>query len=302
MRFQGFAVVILMLLALCITSGAVSATEDITVQINGTELDRGHTWRNQDGRITGPITPIIQALGATAKWDQQTKTLSITVTNPWGSLEPYATNWQVIPPYSFDALGPILTVRHHLAKIQYSSLMQPSTLETNPPVLARFEVIKAIPMNLPSDALFTTELRGGTGFLINAVLYWVTLDPKRPVQHSGTGVVRVESPDGDGYGRYGPIPQQVRIETIQYQVVPEDATLITPPDPPHLQVQGVTGTQAVIWGQKGWQVKTQTTLQTNTYTIKPENTVVPLFDVSVQHLSPLERRMGYQPFAFPMPE
>lgn len=178
-------------LALLVGVGiGVSARTTLRVLVNGKEVKMDVPPRLVGGRVVGPIGPIARAMGAEVEWQQDCQTVRIDTGEayPWIQVD-HGLDWGEFP-YSFTALGPILTVRHHLAEIQWASLNQPAV--SSEPVLARFEIIDAFNLDFThvgeagvtgpvlsvarDFAVITARDWEWQGFTVRAILYWVSLD------------------------------------------------------------------------------------------------------------------------------
>jgi len=160
-----------------------SAYTTLRVLVNGKEVKTDVAPRLFKGRVVGPIGPVARAMGAEVEWQQDCQTVRIDTSEeyPWIQVD-HGLNCSE-SPYRFTALGPILTVRHHLAEMQWASLNQPAG--SSEPLLARFEIIDAFNLDIGYGGI-TSALSGvpdfatieweWQGFTVRAILYWVSLD------------------------------------------------------------------------------------------------------------------------------
>lgn len=190
-RFSKSGIVAAFAFAIGLVVGT-AAEEPLRVLVNGEEVRGKLPWHLEEDEVVGPVAPLAEALRADkVRWDPDTHSLWIHYdTSPWMKVERSTTAGSV-GPYSFAALGPVLTLRHYLSLAQWESLNQPPG--SAEPVLARFEIIDALSLAMyphPTDGTPTKRM-GEDGFRLRAILYWVTLDQRggRP-----RGAARIISP------------------------------------------------------------------------------------------------------------
>lgn len=152
-----------------------------------------------------------------------------------GGAQPPAANWPEperggrpeprLGPCDLASLGPVLAVRARLAQRQFESV---ANSQKSREVLARFEVVGAQCLDLVNAVRVATDGLQGCGrqgYRVRAVLCYALLDPQSIAPPTGSLVARWPVPqEGVSVASDGPRFARLRIEVVDYRVVPRNAT------------------------------------------------------------------------------
>lgn len=259
--------------------GAAFGARVIRVTVNGKALPHAG-WDLRNGQVAGPVAPVARALGAQVTWDSSAGTLAIDPPSTWVHInrEP---NWGYNQPFDYTALGPILTVRHAIAGQQWMSLMKPNHAED--PILVRYEIVDAN----SEDMMVPPGTDGKQGFTVLAYLYWAYMDPKQDIPRGGARIlVSTYNGGGEGYMQEGQKIRQMRLDTMFYEVKPNDVKTVTPTDNPLPKTITV---KAIEQGETGWTISRQAVQSSQTFKAGHITIMPPVYDISIQQVRPTAR-------------
>ena len=163
--------------------------------------------------------------------------------SPWIIVEREPSFGRTLP-YDLKALGPILTLRRHLAQVQWSSFEEQNLTS---PLLARFEIVDAYGLGSPPDFVNGVPDHYDAGFIVRAIVYWAYLDAGSQTSRRSTRIVREVLPAG-GIKVYqeGPRIERICIETKDYRVEPNES-----------KRQKKDRIECIIQGETGWRVQAE---------------------------------------------
>jgi hypothetical protein len=284
-------------LGMAVGSGSAARAPDPTtvdVYVNGHPVQMASPARLEDGEVVAPVTPVVEAMGgAVGEWNLANRSLYIKTESPWELVDWDFGRGQPVGPYSFDAVGAVLAVRHHLSERQWASVQE--ARDASAPILARFEIVNVANMDMGRaafgrllDAPDLSRLAGQwQGFSVRTRLYWVWLEGPKDAPPTGYRVERFgRDPNtgqpGQGARGQGPRATKLRVETVQYLVRPDGVrTRARTPNRSGLLSEAILGTS-------GWRIdETQTTHPepAQSSVLGPDQQSVPLCDVSAQKVS-----------------
>jgi tetratricopeptide (TPR) repeat protein len=244
--------------------------------INGVPILTEPGPRFVDGEALVASKPLAKGLDLGSLWNPKSRQVIFRLREPWLTL-PLPLMAFSMDPYNPVDLGPVLTLRHALSELQRRSLEQ--GMRTREPVLVRFEITDARDVDLydPGDFSYGMKGRGGAGFGVRAILYWAIFDPDDPVSPQEARIIRPETDGGGTNGTAwvrGAWPRAVRIESLEYTIVPNGVS----------EPRKIEAGQEMLQGTSGWTIEEKTTelAPTRTVEVGEENHVVPLFDISLQ--------------------